>query len=60
MRDFEFKHNIKHYEAEWLTITPESGTGDATVTIGTDIWANEDSEEVRLADVYFTDDTDTV
>ncbi len=48
------------YCAEWLTVTPESGTSDATVTVGTDTWANEDSEEVRLADVYFTDDTDTV
>ena len=48
------------FYAEWLTVTPESGAGDATVTVGTDIWANEDSEEVRLADVYFTDDTDTV
>ena len=48
------------YCAEWLTVTPESGTGDATVTVGTDTWANEDSEEVRLAGVYFTDGTDTV
>ena len=48
------------YCAEWLTVTPESGTGDATVTVGTDAWANEDSEESRLASVYFTDNTDTV
>ena len=48
------------YCAEWLTVTPESGTGDATVTVGTDTWANEDSEDARLASVYFTDGTDTV
>ena len=48
------------YCAEWLTVTPESGTGDATVTVGTDTWANEDSEEARIASVYFTDGTDTV
>ena len=48
------------YCTEWLTVTPESGTGDATVTVGTDTWANEDSEDARLACVYFTDGTDTV
>ncbi|HIR32814.1 MAG TPA: BACON domain-containing protein [Candidatus Coprenecus merdigallinarum] len=48
------------YCAEWLTVTPESGTSNATVTVGTDAWANEDSKNVRLACVYFTDGTDTV
>ena len=48
------------YCTEWLTVTPESGTGNATVTVSTDAWANEDSEESRLASVYFTDNTDTV
>ena len=48
------------YCAEWLTVTPESGTGDATITVGTDIWANEENREARLASVYFTDDADTV
>lgn len=48
------------YCTEWLTVTPESGEGNATVTISVDAWANEDSEESRLASVYFTDNTDTV
>lgn len=48
------------YCTEWLTVTPESGEGDATVTIGVDPWANEDSEEARLAGVHLTDNTDTV
>ena len=48
------------YCTEWLTVTPESGEGDATVTIGVDPWVNEDSEEARLAGVHLTDNTDTV
>ena len=48
------------YCTEWLTVTPESGTGNATVTISVDAWANEDSEEARLAGVHLTDNTDTV
>ena len=48
------------YCAEWLTVTPESGTGNATVTIAVDAWNNEDSEEARLAGVHLTDGIDTV
>lgn len=48
------------YCAEWLTVTPESGTGNATVTIAVDAWNNEDSEEARIAGVHLTDGIDTV
>ena len=48
------------YCTEWLTVTPESGEGDATVTVGVEAWANEDSEEARLAGVHLTDNTDTI
>lgn len=45
--------------ADWLRVNPESGTGDATVTVIVDEWANEEIEEARSAGAYFTDGIDT-
>lgn len=45
--------------ADWLRVNPESGTGDATVTVIVDEWANEELEEARSAGAYFTDGIDT-
>lgn len=46
--------------ADWLSVNPESGTGDATVTVIVDEWPNEELEKMRNAGAYFTDGIDTV
>lgn len=45
--------------ADWLSVNPESGTGDATVTVIVDEWPNEELEKMRNAGAYFTDGIDT-
>lgn len=45
--------------ADWFRVNPESGTGDATVTVIVDEWPNEELEKMRNAGAYFTDGIDT-
>ena len=45
--------------ADWLSVNPESGTGDATVTVIVDEWPNEELEKMRNAGAYFTDGIET-
>ena len=44
---------------KWVTVTPESGSGNATITIGVDAWDNEDNEAGCTAYLVITDRTDT-
>ena len=45
---------------DWVTVTPESGNGNAIVTIRVDTWDNQDGETARGAKIIFLDDSDTL